>query len=57
MLFVKFEVLTVVVMKVAIFWDTMPCSPYMNRHFKGTHHLQPQGQKSFEQEIAILTVG
>jgi hypothetical protein len=27
------EVLTAVVMNVAIFWDIAPCSPYMNRCF------------------------
>jgi hypothetical protein len=27
---VGFEVLAGVVMKIAIFWDTAPCSPYMN---------------------------
>jgi hypothetical protein len=28
--FVGFEVLTAVVLKIAIFWDRAPCSPYMN---------------------------
>jgi hypothetical protein len=34
-----FKVLTVVVMKVSIFWDIALCSPYMNQHFGGTYHL------------------
>jgi hypothetical protein len=29
--FVAFQVLTEVVMNIAIFWDIAPCSPYMNR--------------------------
>jgi hypothetical protein len=39
--FVGFEVLTVVVMNVAIFWDIAPCSPYFNRCFGG--HLLHAG--------------
>jgi hypothetical protein len=35
---VGFQVLTAVVMIVAIFWDTAPCSPYVNRRFEGTYH-------------------
>jgi hypothetical protein len=30
---VGYEVLTAVVMEIAIFWDTAQCSPYMNRRF------------------------
>jgi hypothetical protein len=30
---VGFEVLTAVVMNVAIFWDIVPCSPYVKRRF------------------------
>jgi hypothetical protein len=33
-------------MKVAIFWDTAPCNPYMSRRFGGTYHFQFQGPKS-----------
>jgi hypothetical protein len=33
---VGFEVFAAVVMKIAVFWDTAPCSPYMNRRFGGT---------------------
>jgi hypothetical protein len=36
---VGFEVLTAVVMNVTIYCDITPCSPYVNRHFGGTHHL------------------
>jgi hypothetical protein len=42
---VGFEVLTEVVINVAIFWDIAPCGPYMNR-FGGTYHLHLQGRKS-----------
>jgi hypothetical protein len=38
---VEFEVLTAVVMKVAIFWDIAPYSPYITRRFGGTYHLHP----------------
>jgi hypothetical protein len=48
---VGFEVLTTVVMKISIFWDTAPWSPYMKRRFGGTYHLHLQGLKSEEQEI------
>jgi hypothetical protein len=33
---------------VAIFWDIAPCSPYVNRCFRGTYHLHLQGRKSAE---------
>jgi hypothetical protein len=37
---VKFEVLTAVVMKSAIFWDIMPCNPLkVNRRFGGTYRF------------------
>jgi hypothetical protein len=36
--FVEFKVYTAVVMKVAVFWDIVPCSPYMNHRFVGTYH-------------------
>jgi hypothetical protein len=32
---IEFEVPTVVVMNVAIFWDIVPCSPYVNRRCGG----------------------
>jgi hypothetical protein len=32
------EVLTAVVINVAVFWDTAPCSPYVKRRFGGTYH-------------------
>jgi hypothetical protein len=37
--YVGLEVLTAVVMNVTIFWDTVPCSQYVNRSFGGTYHL------------------
>jgi hypothetical protein len=36
---VGFEVLIVVVMNVAIFWDTVLCSLCVNPRFQGTYHL------------------
>jgi hypothetical protein len=39
-------------LKIAVFWDIAPCSPYMNRCFEGTCHLHLQGQKSAEQETS-----
>jgi hypothetical protein len=49
---VGFEVLTVVIMKTAIFWDIAPCSPYTNRRFGGTYHLHLQSRKSAEEETS-----
>jgi hypothetical protein len=33
--------------------DIVPCSPYVNWHFGGTHHLHIQCQKSAEQETNV----
>jgi hypothetical protein len=38
-IYVGFEVLTAVVMNVALFWDIAPCSPYVNRRFGGIYHI------------------
>lgn len=38
---VEFDVLTTALMTVAIFWETAPCRPYMNRRFGGTYHPSP----------------
>jgi hypothetical protein len=35
---VGFEVLTAAVMNLAIFWDIVLCSPYVNRRFRGMYH-------------------
>jgi hypothetical protein len=37
--YVGFEVLTAVVINVAIYWDIAPCSLYVNQHFGITYHL------------------
>jgi hypothetical protein len=37
-------------MKAAIFWDTAPCSPYIDRRFGGNYNLHLQGRKSAEQD-------
>jgi hypothetical protein len=45
-LFVGFEVFTVVLMKSIIFWDMTACSPLsFNRRFGGTYRLHLQGRK------------
>jgi hypothetical protein len=54
---VGLEILTAVVMKVTIFWDIGPCSPYMKRLFGGTYPLQRQGRKSAEEETSRLAGG
>jgi hypothetical protein len=38
---------------VAIFWDTAPYSPYVNRRFEGLYHLQLQDRKSAEQGTRV----
>jgi hypothetical protein len=48
--FVGSEVFTAVV---AVFWDIAPCSPYMNRCFRGTYRLHRQGLNSAEQETSV----
>jgi hypothetical protein len=50
LLFAGFEVLPPAVMKFNIFWDIVPCSPYMSLCFGGTYHLHLQGRKSAKQE-------
>jgi hypothetical protein len=35
---------------VAIFWDILPNSPYVNRRFGGTYHLHLQCRKSADQQ-------
>jgi hypothetical protein len=42
----RFEVLTVVVMKSYIFWNTIPCSQLkINRRFRGTCRFLLQGRR------------
>jgi hypothetical protein len=36
------------VINVAIFWDTVLCNLFVNRHFGGTCNLYLQGRKSAE---------
>jgi hypothetical protein len=41
-----YEVLTAVIMKGPLFWDTMPCSTLkVNQHFRGICFLNLQGQR------------
>jgi hypothetical protein len=49
---VGFEVLTAVVMNVAVLCDIAPCS----RRFGGTYHLHLQRRKSAEQETSVQKV-
>jgi hypothetical protein len=55
-IYVGIEIMTAVVMNVAIFWDIAPCSPYVNRCFGGTYHLRLQDRKSAEQETSVQQV-
>jgi hypothetical protein len=54
--FVGFEVLTVVVMNVAIFCDLALCSPYVNRRCGEMYHLHIQRRKSAEKETSMQQV-
>jgi hypothetical protein len=56
LLTVGFEVLTAVVMNVAIFWDIALCSPYVYQRLGGTYHLQLQDRKSAGQETSVYNV-
>jgi hypothetical protein len=40
MIYVGFEILTVVVLNDSIFWDLAFCNQYMNRNFGGIYDLQ-----------------
>jgi hypothetical protein len=55
--FLGFEVLTAVVIKVVIFSDIAPLSPYINQRFGGPYYFHLQGKKSAEQETSVLTGG
>jgi hypothetical protein len=41
--FAGFEVLTELVVSVAVLWDITPCSPYVNRLFERRYDLHLQG--------------
>jgi hypothetical protein len=43
-------------LQVPIFWDTAPCSRYINRLFGGIYHLRFHGQKSAEQDSSMYQV-
>jgi hypothetical protein len=53
---VGFDVLTAIIINVAIFWDIAPYSPYVTRRFGGTYQLRLQGRKSGEQESSVQQV-
>jgi hypothetical protein len=52
----EFEVLTAVVMNVAILWDIAPCSPYTNRRFRRNYHLHLQSRKQAEKETRLQQI-
>jgi hypothetical protein len=41
---------------VAIFWDIVHCSPYVNWCFRGTYHLRLLGRESAEEETSLQQV-
>jgi hypothetical protein len=41
---------------VAISWDMVPCSPYVNGRFGGTYHLHLQVRKLAGKETRVLKV-
>jgi hypothetical protein len=43
---VRFEVLTAVLMKNAVFWDLMPCSSCKTRRFGGMYRFHHQDEKN-----------
>jgi hypothetical protein len=51
----RFEVLTAVAMKNAVFWDVGPCSYYVNRCFEETYRLHLQGRKIRERGTSVST--
>jgi hypothetical protein len=53
---VGLEVLTAVILNVAIFGDTATCSAYVNRRFGESYHLLLQGRRSTEWESSVYRV-
>jgi hypothetical protein len=49
-IFMGFEVLSVMTMKNAVFWDVAPCGSCKKRPFGGTCRLHLQGKKSTSEE-------
>jgi hypothetical protein len=41
--YLRFKVLTVVRMKIRVFWDIASCSLIIDRHFRGAYCLHHQG--------------
>jgi hypothetical protein len=37
----------------SIFWNIVPCSPYVSRRFGRSYHLHLQGRKSAEKETSV----
>jgi hypothetical protein len=58
LLYLGFGVLTAVVMKSLIFWDTTPCSPLkVHRRFGGTYYLHLHCRKYDKQETSVKPGG
>jgi hypothetical protein len=51
--YVRFEVVTAVAMKNAVFWDVAPCRSCVNRRFGGTYRLHLQGRKIRERGTSL----
>jgi hypothetical protein len=50
---VEFEIVTSVVMKSSVLWDTTPCSPLrVNRRFGGTYSIHLQGRRKSSKRVA-----
>jgi hypothetical protein len=59
--YVRFEVLTAVTMKNAVFWDVAPCRYFVNRRFGGTYRLHFQGIRNpramnQREQVAVASV-
>jgi hypothetical protein len=50
---VRFEVITAVTIKNAVFWDVAPCSSCVNRRFGGTYCLHLNGRKIHERGTSV----
>jgi hypothetical protein len=46
-------VFTAVTMKIAVFWDLVPCRSSVNRRFGGTYRLHLQGRKIRERGTSV----
>jgi hypothetical protein len=54
--FVRFEALTAVTTKNAVFWNVTPCGSCKNRRFRGTCRLHHQGDKILHRVLQLLVI-